>query len=36
MMGQSQDPDYLVTILTFISLRDNQQEKEIIEKIVSK
>ena len=36
MMGQSQDPDYLVTILTFISLRDNQAEKEIIEKIVSK
>jgi len=36
MMGQSQDPDYLVTILTFITLRDDQQEKEIIEKIVSK
>jgi hypothetical protein len=36
MMGQSQDPDYLVTILTFISLRNNQVEKETIENIVSK
>lgn len=34
MMGQSNNPDYLVSILCFISLRDNQMEKDIVEKIV--
>ena len=30
MIGQSQDPDYLVSILTFITLRDNKLEEQII------
>ena len=34
MIGQSQSPDYIVTMMTFITLRDNQQEKDIIEKIL--
>lgn len=34
MIGQSQNPDYIVSIMTFITLRDNQQEKDIIEKIL--
>jgi len=36
MIGQKQDPDYLVTILTFISLEDNQLEKDLIIKETSK
>jgi len=35
MMNQNNDPDFLVSILTFITLRDNQQEKDTILKIVS-
>ena len=34
MLGQSHDPDFLVTILTFITLRDNQVEKDTVLKIV--
>jgi hypothetical protein len=30
MIGQSQDPDYLVSILTFITLRDNKVEEQIV------
>jgi hypothetical protein len=36
MMGQEDSPDYLVTILTFITLRDNQVEKEIIKNCIKK
>jgi hypothetical protein len=34
MMNQNNDPDFLVSILTFITLRDNQQEKDTVLKIV--
>jgi len=34
MLGQSQDPDYLVTILTFITLHDNKVEQALVEKVV--
>jgi hypothetical protein len=36
MLNQSNDPDFLVSILTFITLRDNRQEKDIILKTVGK
>ena len=36
MFGQSQDPDYLVSILTFITLHDNVVEKEIVENVIKK
>lgn len=34
MLGQSQDPDYLVTILTFITLHDNKVEQALVEKVI--
>lgn len=35
MLKQSNSADYLVTILTFITLRDNQEEKDIILKVIN-
>jgi len=35
MLRQKQSPDYIVTMLTFITLRDNIVEKELIQKILN-
>lgn len=34
MLHQKMDPDYLVTILTFITLRDNKVEEDIIRNVL--
>ena len=36
MLNQSNDPDYLVSILTFITLKDNESEKNVVLKTVGK
>ena len=36
MLGQKESADYLVSILTFITLRDNKIERDVIEKVLKR
>ena len=36
MLHQNETPDYLVSILTFITLRDNRKEEDVVKNVIKK